>query len=75
MSFASVKPGMKCRVSCVLQCTAHCRRLMELGLVPGAEFEVVRVAPLGDPVEICIEGAHLALRRRDGAGVWVEQCS
>lgn len=45
------------------------RRLMEMGLLPGTPVEVVRVAPLGDPIEIRVRGYSLSLRRRDAAGV------
>ena len=50
---------------------AH-RRLMEMGLTRGAEFEVVRFAPMGDPIEIRVRGYNLSLRRADAAGVMVE---
>jgi ferrous iron transport protein A len=47
------------------------RRLMELGLVPGTDVEVVRRAPLGDPVELRIRQVHLSLRRDDAARIHV----
>ena len=47
------------------------RRMMELGLVPGTEVEVVRRAPLGDPVEICVRQVHLSIRRAEAAHVHV----
>jgi len=47
------------------------RRLMELGLVPGTEVEVVRLAPLGDPVELRIRQVHLSIRRSEAAHIHV----
>jgi ferrous iron transport protein A len=41
------------------------RRLMELGIVPGTVIEMVRRAPLGDPVEIRIRDVSLSLRRSE----------
>jgi Fe2+ transport system protein FeoA len=38
------------------------RRLRDLGFVPDTELQVVRRAPLGDPVEIEIRGYRLCLR-------------
>jgi len=38
------------------------QRLMEMGLVRGAVVEVIRFAPMGDPVDIKIQGYHLSLR-------------
>lgn len=48
------------------------RRLMDMGLVKGAKLEVVRVAPLGDPIEISIRGYNLTLRKDEAAGITVE---
>lgn len=41
------------------------QRLLSLGLLPGSRFTVIRVAPLGDPVEIETRNTRLALRRKD----------
>lgn len=43
-----------------------------MGVIPGAEIEVVRIAPLGDPVEYKIKGYRLSLRRNEAAHVVVE---
>lgn len=48
------------------------QRMMAMGLVPGSEIEVVRVAPLGDPVEFTVKGYHLSLRKNESAEVEVE---
>ena len=45
------------------------RRLGEMGLTPGCELKVVRLAPLGDPVEVSLRGYRLSLRKQDAAGV------
>ncbi|RZO58215.1 MAG: hypothetical protein EVA89_19705 [Sandaracinaceae bacterium] len=45
------------------------RRLMEMGLLPGTRVRVVRVAPLGDPIELRLRGYSLSIRRREAAGV------
>lgn len=38
------------------------RRLFELGLVPGTEVRVEKVAPLGDPLELSARGCRLSIR-------------
>ena len=48
------------------------RRILDMGVVKGAEIEVVRVAPLGDPVEVLIKGYHLSLRKSEAQQVQVE---
>ena len=47
-------------------------RILEMGLVPGTPVEVVRVAPLGDPLDIRVRGFHLSLRRAEADHVEVE---
>lgn len=47
------------------------QRLMELGLVAGTPVEMVRYAPLGDPVEIKIRGSHLTLHRHEADQIQV----
>ena len=47
------------------------KRLMEMGIVPGAPVSVVRAAPLGDPIEIRVRSYHLALRRSEARTITV----
>lgn len=49
------------------------RKLLAMGLTPGAEIAIVRVAPLGDPVEIRVRGSSLSLRKEEAAVLNVEQ--
>jgi Fe2+ transport system protein FeoA len=42
-------------------------RLLEMGLTPGTSVSLLRVAPLGDPLEIKVRGYRLSLRRSDAA--------
>jgi ferrous iron transport protein A len=46
-------------------------RLLELGLTPGTPVQIVRYAPLGDPVEIRLRGSNLSLRRHEAEQVIV----
>lgn len=47
------------------------RRLMELGLTPGTPVELVRRAPLGDPVELRVRDVSLSIRRSEAARIHV----
>ena len=40
-------------------------RLLEMGVMRGTEIEIVKLAPLGDPIEIKLRGYHLSLRRQE----------
>ncbi|MDT0632695.1 FeoA family protein [Rubrivirga sp. S365] len=46
-------------------------RLLEMGLVPGTTVEVVRLAPLGDPMDLRVRGFHLSVRKQEAAHVIV----
>ena len=41
------------------------RRIMDMGLTKGVEVRVIKVAPLGDPVELTVRGYELSLRKVD----------
>ncbi|HEY3757565.1 MAG TPA: FeoA family protein [Opitutaceae bacterium] len=47
-------------------------RLREMGLLPGTPVTLVRVAPLGDPIEIKVRGYRLTLRKSEAEHVIVE---
>ena len=49
------------------------RRLLELGLIAEAIVRLVRLAPLGDPIEIELHGYHLSLRKAEAALVELEE--
>jgi ferrous iron transport protein A len=46
-------------------------RLLEMGLLVGTPVELIRFAPLGDPVEIKVRGYHLTLRKQEADQIWV----
>ena len=48
------------------------RRMMDMGIVPGSTISVVRIAPLGDPIEYLIKGYSLSLRRSEAKEILVE---
>src|SRR5205823_1489004 len=54
MTLDSIPRDVRARISSVKATDAHGLRLMEMGLVPGAPIRVVKVAPLGDPIQVCI---------------------
>ena len=48
------------------------RRIMDMGITPGVEVKVIKVAPLGDPVEINVRGYELSLRKEEAARIEVQ---
>ncbi len=53
----------------------HRSRLLEMGLLVGTPVELVRFAPLGDPVEIKVRGYHLTLRKHEADLILVQPSS
>ena len=49
-------------------------RLMEMGMLPGSEVQVVRLAPLGDPMDLKVRGYHLSIRKAEAAQIRVSKC-
>lgn len=67
-----LRPGQKGRVTHVRGRGAVYKRLLDMGVTPGALVEMRRVAPLGDPLEIKVRGYHLSLRKKEAAKIEVE---
>ncbi len=67
-----LKPGEKAKVAKILGKGSVHRRILDMGFVKGAEVEMERVAPLGDPIEVKIKGYHLSLRKDEAANIYVE---
>lgn len=65
--------GVRARVVEVKGGGKHQRRMLDMGLVPGAEVTVLRKAPLGDPTEYRVKGTAVALRRSDADTILVEE--
>lgn len=52
------------------------QKLFACGLIPGTEVTVVRIAPLGDPMQICLDGdILLSIRKTEGCYVKVDRIS
>ena len=65
LPLSSLAPGTAAKVAEIKVANASRPRLMEMGLLVGTPVELVRFAPMGDPVEIKVRGYHLTLRRHE----------
>ncbi|HZS44913.1 MAG TPA: FeoA family protein [Blastocatellia bacterium] len=70
-SLDSIPFDVETRVVRVGGTGAIARRLMEMGVVPGAPIKVVRTAPLGDPIVVSIRNYFLALRQGEAKMITV----
>ena len=74
VSLNSLTPGERATVQRVTTALSHVRqRLLEMGLVKGTSIELVRYAPMGDPIEIKVGGYRLSLRRLEAEAVIVQR--
>ena len=48
------------------------RRLFDMGITPGADVVMRKLAPLGDPIEVTVRGYELTLRKTEADCVVVE---
>ena len=71
LPLSSLAPGTAAKVSEIKVASASRPRLMEMGLLVGTPVELIRFAPLGDPVEIKVRGYHLTLRRHEADQILV----
>lgn len=74
MVLASANLGCRCRINKVASDSPLAFRLMEMGLIEGAELQLVRRAPLGDPVQIRLGDYDLSLRNSEAALIDVDAC-
>lgn len=68
---SSLSPGASGKIVRINVAPDHRARLMEMGLLVGTPVQLIRFAPLGDPVEIKVRGYHLTLRRLDAEQILI----
>lgn len=75
MQIGELKIGHRARVVALsVGNKMYRQRLIAMGLIPGTEFVVSRIAPLGDPIEILVRGFALSLRKDEANLVQIETC-
>ncbi len=69
---SSLKLGTSGTVTAIKVPSENKGRLLEMGLLVGTTVELIRFAPLGDPVEIKVRGYNLSLRKHEAELIWVK---
>lgn len=70
---SQLQPGAKGTIVRITSADPQLRqRLLEMGLTKGTVLEVIRLAPLGDPLEISVRGYRLSLRKHEATSVLVK---
>ncbi|HIT90122.1 MAG TPA: ferrous iron transport protein A [Candidatus Merdenecus merdavium] len=69
MTLQELRPGQEGTVVSIGVRGALKRRIMDMGVTPGTVIKVIKVAPLGDPIEVNIRGYELSLRKDEAAQI------
>ncbi len=48
-------------------------RLLDMGLIPGTKVSVVKIAPMGDPMELMLRGYSLTIRKEDASRITLKE--
>ncbi|SFR68538.1 FeoA family protein [Anaeromicropila populeti] len=72
MTLKELKPGEEGTVKAIGTKGPMKRRLMDMGVTPGTRIKVVKIAPLGDPIEVNIRGYELSLRKDEAQNITME---
>lgn len=76
MQLKNIKIGTKARIIGLHAGEKVYRhKLISMGLIPGTELTVTRIAPLGDPIEILVRGFALSLRKNEASILQLEEVS
>ena len=70
---AHLLPGEKAIIVRVSGKVRLRRRLLDMGAVQGSVIQMVRHAPLGDPIDIKIKGYHLSLRKSEARHITIKR--
>ena len=73
MKLNSLQPGQSARITEVGGEGALRQHFLDMGMIPGAEVTVIKLAPLGDPMELRIHGYELTLRLAEAEQITIEQ--
>jgi Fe2+ transport system protein FeoA len=72
LSLADLEPKQQGRIRTVVGDDGLTQRLWELGFTPGQRVDVIRFAPLGDPIQVRVRGFDVALRRAEARRILLE---
>ncbi|MEA4940462.1 MAG: ferrous iron transport protein A [Christensenella sp.] len=69
MTLDELKTGQSATIQAVGGAGALRLRLLNMGLIPRTRITLIKTAPMGDPIEICVRGYELTLRKDDARNI------
>ncbi|MGB2551792.1 MULTISPECIES: FeoA family protein [unclassified Campylobacter] len=73
MNLSLISSGKKCKITKLNATGKLLQKLLDMGFVIGATIEVIREAPLYDPVELKIHNYLISLRKSEAELIEVEE--
>ena len=74
IDWSDLKTGDRAKIIGYMEdSSGYRKKMLSMGLLPGTEFVLKRVAPLGDPIEIEIRGFSLILRKKEAKMLILER--
>ena len=72
MKLNELKPGQSARIETVGGEGALRQHFLDMGVIPGVEVTLIKLAPMGDPMELNIRNYELSVRKADAEMIEVE---
>ena len=72
MKLNELKAGQSARVLSIGGEGALRQHFLDMGLIPGVEVTMIKLAPMGDPMELRLRGYELTLRLNDAEKIGIE---
>lgn len=72
MTLRELSPGQVAKVVAINAEGGFKRRIMDMGITTGIAVKMIKVAPLGDPIEVTVRGYQLSLRKEEASSIQVE---
>lgn len=69
MTLRDLKVGESGVIAKVNTSGALKQRFLDMGLTKGAEVKIIKIAPLGDPIELEVRGYNLSIRKDDAQNI------
>ena len=73
MTLGELRPGEKAKVVSIGTTGVMRQRILDMGVTPNVQVQLIKIAPLGDPVEITVRGYQLSLRKSEAALIQVQK--
>lgn len=73
-SLSTLQEGQRARITALHTEDSMRRRLLDFGFIEGTELCCIRKGPAGSPILCRVRGTMVALRKTDGAGIFVKIC-